>query len=252
MSKIYFGDGDGVAQHPQKIYIGDENGTARLVKKAYVGDTDGLAHQVWPYTLLPRAYQQVEYIFNTGHTQYIDVGVKPNSDTRMELTFKVVRKYGTSGSQDMLSVVSNSGKYANVIDMTLNAWEIKFEFGGSSSSYIQFDTYQSEVQHVLDFNRSGGKFYIDDVLKYSSTTTFSDINANISVFGRSTPDAITASNVEYNVYRFKVWKNNTLMRDMYPCYLKSDSQVVGMYDVAGGAFYGNDGTGIFYKGPDVV
>ena len=57
--------------------------------------------------------------------------------------------------------------------------------------------------------------------------------------------------IKYRLYSFRVWQNKSMIRDMYPCYLKSDSQVVGMYDLIGNQFYGNDGTGIFYKGPDV-
>ena len=38
--------------------------------------------------------------------------------------------------------------------------------------------------------------------------------------------------------------------ELIPCYRKSDN-VIGLYDMVGGTFYINNGTGTFTKGDDV-
>lgn len=45
-------------------------------------------------------------------------------------------------------------------------------------------------------------------------------------------------------------KNNVLIRNMIPCYRKSDGEI-GMYDTINNIFYTNFGTGSFLKGNDV-
>ena len=50
---------------------------------------------------------------------------------------------------------------------------------------------------------------------------------------------------------FKYWdKDDNLLRDMMPCYRKSDN-VVGMFDLVSQTFFTNAGTGVFTVGEDV-
>ena len=49
---------------------------------------------------------------------------------------------------------------------------------------------------------------------------------------------------------FKIWNNDSLVRDFVPCYRKSDS-VIGLYDLVSQTFFINQGSGSFIKGGDV-
>ena len=52
------------------------------------------------------------------------------------------------------------------------------------------------------------------------------------------------------IYYAKIYDNGTLVRDLVPCYRKSDG-VIGMYDKVNHIFYQNAGTGTFGKGEDI-
>lgn len=253
MAKEFFvGNTNNIAKKPLKIYVGNTNNVAKEAKFVFVGNSSNQAVRVYP-NKIPETYQQIEYILNSGHTQYIDIGVKPNSDTRIELTFKHIRRYGSSTSyQTFYTVYGNTltpqiAAKPEYYNSSFTGVDVYFGDGGTTEYGVDPD-----VIHILDLNRSGGQTFLDNELIYSSTSTFADINFNLALFGFSNPARIEASTTEFNVYHLRVWKNNLFVRDMYPCYLKSDVQQVGMYDIIGSQFYGNSsGTGIFYKGPDV-
>jgi hypothetical protein len=51
-------------------------------------------------------------------------------------------------------------------------------------------------------------------------------------------------------YYVKIWQWNAQVRDLVPCYRKSDS-VIWMYDTVNDVFYTNDWSWTFTKWPDV-
>ena len=246
MGITYIGDSNGESVKPKAIYAGDSNNLSALVKVAYVGNSSGKSVEVYRNSALPYEYQKVEYIYNTNGTEYIDSGVKPNSDTRVEITFT---RASTQALTLFGSYTSNSKYYRALITNTSSPTSIRCEFGDGTN-------FTSDIavnsKHTLLFNGSGGNFYLDGAFQFTSTKTFTALNYPMFIFGTSNQSggAVPSSTGIY-IYHFAIKQGNTTIRDMYPCYLKADTQVVGMYDVANGAFYGNDGTGIFYKGPDV-
>ena len=88
--KTYVGTGS--SKVPKKIYYGNASNQSKKVLKIYVGNPSGKSVRVWPNALLPSAYQQVEYILNSNHSQWIDTGIVPNSDTMIGIEF-IVNKY---------------------------------------------------------------------------------------------------------------------------------------------------------------
>lgn len=51
------------------------------------------------------------------------------------------------------------------------------------------------------------------------------------------------------IYSCQIYDNGTLVRDYVPCI--NPSGEVGLYDLVGGKFYGNAGSGVFVTGPEV-
>ena len=247
MSKVYFGDGNDKAQHPKKIYVGDEDGTARLVKKIYAGGEDGLAHQVWPYTLLPKAYQRVEYIYNTNTTEFINIGVYPSSNTRSVIQFAISNSAPFSSAYKDIYGVASTYVFRNYRQSTNRRINIGFNGTSIGQTNISDDT-----TYVIDFNKDGGNFYLDGTQSASATATFAAAATPAILFGYSDSSNQNgkATSTPYRLYHLQVFENNTIIRDMYPCYRISDT-AVGVFDLVNKTFYGNDGTGIFYKGPDV-
>ena len=251
--KTYVGNASGVAKVPKKIYAGNSSNVAKAVKVVYCGNSSGKAVEVWRNSTLPSTYQKVEYIFNTGKTEYINIGVKPNSDTRAEIEFKRV-SYSNNGALFGVENYSDN-KYYSVAFGNGSQINPVCAFGPQTMS---LDTVYLNTKYKLYFNQPGGEFYLDGGTKKTSTMTFSAFDYPIILFGRyyiSGPNGSTRtiepSTDGFYVYHFVVKQANSIIRDMYPCYLKSDTQVVGMYDVANSQLYGNNGTGIFYKGPDI-
>ena len=56
---------------------------------------------------------------------------------------------------------------------------------------------------------------------------------------------------DIRIFSFKAWDaNGTLIREMYPCYRKSDN-ALGFYDIVTQTFYTGTGTGSFIAGNNV-
>lgn len=270
--KTYIGNSSGLAVELPSILIGDENDLSKDVQKIYVGDENNRSVKVWPSPLLPLAYQQVEYILNTNTTEYINTGVNPNSDTSFSVDFQIdyldTSSYNSPLGHFPFGIYNIHISNSNATYVDGDSFGIRvFRGSGTYGSYYMYcyfgyndydytfgsSTSPLYARHVVDFNKSSG-FYIDDNLIGTTTNTFSAINKNVLLFGcahNNGTSKITPTAHKLKLYHFKAWQGNTLIRDMYPCYLKSDTQTIGMYDLAGGRFYGNSGTGIFYKGPDV-
>ena len=249
--KTYVGNSSNVAKILKKIYAGNSSNVAKAVKVVYCGNSSGKAVEVWRNSTLPSMYQKVEYIYNTGGTQYIDTGVKPNSDTTIIVDFTPTSF--PSGTITRLAVfglyTSQSVRFALDANSTQNQLEVYF---GQNSSHSIAKNLSVNTRYLVEYNKSGGKFYVNGTLGYTSTYTFGTINRNMLLFGQYVYDSGNTPAFPFiQMHHFQVKQSNVLIRDMYPCYLKSNTQTVGMYDLINGQFYSNSGTGIFYKGPDV-
>ena len=254
MGKTYAGNTSDESVIPKKIYVGDTSNHSVPCKIAYCGDSNGKSVEVWRNSTLPSTYQKVEYIFNTGGTQYIDTGVKPNSDT--EIYVEVMRTTNNTDQIVIFGTGNSSGNnnyfYALVLDPN-NVVRCDYNSDQYGTGEIKISNGYTVNQKVtIDYAKFGGYFYIDGVLKYSSQKTFSSFPKSLALCGFHRNDGLFGpADAGLRIYKFQVWQSRVMIRDMYPCYLKSNTQTVGMYDIIGGQFYGNSGTGIFYKGPDI-
>ena len=245
MGKTYAGNTSDESVIPKKIYGGDASNHSVPCKVAYCGDGNGKSVEVYRNTSLPSAYQKVQYIYDTNGTEYINTGVKPNSDTRLFIDLQIMVQ--TTTGEGFLGCAQNgANNYAYIAGG--NPSRIVYYWGGNNGGISM-----STARHKFDVNQNyHGRTYIDDTAIMNSASTFSTVANDYLLFAYMEAQTIKISKyIKYRLYSFSVWQNKSMIRDMYPCYLKSDSQVIGMYDLIGNQFYGNDGTGIFYKGPDV-
>lgn len=226
------------------------NGSTKMVvmqtkstDTTFTGDTpllSGYLDQI-KYSQMDFFYQRVEYIRSSG-TQYIDTGFTPNQDTSVELHFNGLV---STGYQDYFGTSTSS-----------NGYSYGFYDGGSKA----FDNYYDDKQI-----RSGHISGIMTVKKNKNVTTVTgSYNLNLT----HTPDTFTSGHSLYlfarwkttgayrpatmDCYSFKIWDDDTLVRDFVPVYRKSDSKP-GLYDAIGGKFYINQATSgdDFTVGPDV-
>ena len=186
---------------------------------------------------LPSGYTQLEYIQSSG-TQYIDTGFKPNQDTR--ITASVVWPLSGDNRSNYLCGARESGsakKYA------ING------YGGKYESHYGTNTVRvwSSVSEQFSIDKNKNVTTIYGVTETQAAQTF-QCPVNMFLFAMNNNGAMY-SPASVKLYQFSVYDNGTLIRDFIPC--KNPSGVVGMYDVVGGTFYTNAGSGAFTAGPEV-
>lgn len=202
----------------------------------------------------PKEYQRVEWICVSG-TQWIDTGVSPQSDdvvyecewveTSLErsacLFASTLVNYDTvkgnrfsgniyhPGTGNLSFSVARSGdrcKYSGVVAGEKNTLTVTLLNGtltrvvnGDSAT----DTYDGTIQNGV----------------------------NIGLFATNRDTTVHEYCKYTRMYSWKMWDGGVLVRNMIPCYRKSDG-VIGMYDTVSKQFFTNAGTGTFSKGEDIV
>lgn len=189
-------------------------------------------------SLLPEGYKPLLYIESTG-TQYIDMGFKPNQNTRVVC--------------DTVFLVSAS------------AYWLFGARNGNTDRTFGFLTYESKYRS--DFNTStdeyltgtqSGRFTIDkngnitkingETAKTAAVGTF-QCTHNLYLFANNS-NGVVAGQSTAKIYSCQIYDNGTLVRDYIPVKFRDGS--VGLLDKITDTFYGNRGTGAFIAGPDII
>ena len=187
---------------------------------------------------VPDGFTELEYIQGTG-SQYIDTYVNASSSLTMkvklmaneEVDYSLVGTY-TASNQHSYRLFNHQGVcYWDCGDATEGSGRI---FGGSMPAGQVFEV-------------ECGNLYVKDlvsgqtIISGASVSAFTH-NESICVFGNTNFS-------KARVYYLKIFDGGQLVRDMLPCRRDSDG-AVGMYDLIGGNFYGNSGTGTIVAGPE--
>lgn len=173
------------------------------------------------FSKLPSGYTQVKYIQSSG-TQYIDTGLTVNK--------------------------SDSYEYILTAYFTNDAY-------GGANGYMQFTSGYSqntltEFRIVYDGSTGIENIYVNGSLYTTNnwTSTYNGTNVKIGIFKLGDTGNVwhTLDAQIGKVYSCQIYKSGTLVRDFVPC--TNPSGVAGLYDLVGGAFYANAGTGTFGVG----
>lgn len=187
-------------------------------------------------SILPEAYQQVDYIESTG-TQYIDTGVKCLQTTTFEIT----------NNFNILNEIQLFGAFAN---------SKRMHYGMNSSQiYMPTVTNGTTTEHIFNGDTQYHTYYLStSQYKYDNTIVASGnfefpTDFNFFLFARNNEGTVT-NYCKSRLKKAKIYNNNVLICDFIPCYRKSDNEI-GLYDLVNDVFYTNQGTGTFAKGNDV-
>lgn len=188
---------------------------------------------------LPAGYTQIEYIESTG-TQWIDTLITPDQDTSIEIIFSMNTLTGDKGIYG--SKVSGSSRdfethfyYENNVYAGYNAnTDIKSAWGslGANEKY--------EVYHNKNLYYKNGS-----LIKTFNAATFT-CPYDLVIFGVRNNKANPTWLCSAKLYHFKMWNDETLVRDMVP--IKDDNDVVCLYDVVSETCFYNAGSGNFNAG----
>jgi hypothetical protein len=197
---------------------------------------------------LPSTFEQLEYIENTSYA-YIDTGFKPNQDTRVKATMQRV-------TSTLAGRLFGCGEF-NVV----NGWQVDFEYNWSGSLHIKWghttswNTYRNVTGdynvHTYDYNKN--EFYMDDVLKASTSYTPFQCTDNLAIFSYLKYSGVGSTDEFFKGkgMAFQVWDDETMVRDYIPARRKIDG-IVGMYDMVNNVFYTSaDPNYSFVAGPVV-
>lgn len=191
----------------------------------------------------PIEYQEVPFIIGQGK-QYIDTGYVLNSGCRVQGRYDL---YGTSS--ELRSVMALFGardsNYNNAFAMFNVTSAPRIDYGKTLTTH-SFYYVTINDRSVVDFDLNAGIATVN-----GRTYAFADslepftCPSTAMIFAAHTGDTIDTRCPKGEIVYLKITdENGTVVRDMIPCYRKSDNKP-GMYDLANNQFYTNAGTGDF-------
>lgn len=201
--------------------------------------------------VISNTYQIMDYIANSASgKEYIDTGVSLDANTyareNWELEFDCTSFANATSLQrgrlcgigdgyyarDGITISDTNGTLQLYRGTGDNGWDNTGVSGGGKYRVEGFDWYKNDVKVFTNTDMGYGDFKVGS----KTFTLFAYNTANLQI-----------SYMPLKIYSFKMWQNGVLVRDMKPCYRKSDN-VPGMIDVVNKVFYQNAGTGSFTVG----
>lgn len=196
-----------------------------------------IEREVTPSSRLPEGYTEVQYIQSSG-TQWIDTGFKPNQNTRIKMDCNVIGFNSGDAFLFGARIASGNTAFCLAADDANTRW---FALYGNA---VQNPTGTCTGKHSIDFNQN--VLTLDGKNFTFAKTTFQS-SYNLLLFATITNGNVDSQRGNMAVYACQIYDNGNLIRDFVPCI--DSTGAVGLYDLVGGKFYGNAGTGVFLAGP---
>ena len=195
---------------------------------------------------LPSVFQEVEYIESSG-TQYIDTLYVLNTPCKAQYSFMIT---GNVANGHSIAGVYNDDTGNDLYFGLVRSADSKLNYRYANVFYPSSTTIQQNVKYSAEVQLNVGNQYL---LLNGVTEAFSSLssvlNNSRNLYIMAINNAVVGKLVG-RIYYFKIYYNNTLVRDFVPCYRKADN-VAGLYDLVNGVFYTNAGTGTFIVGGNV-
>lgn len=183
-----------------------------------------------PEAQLPDGYTELQYLESSG-AQWIDTGVKPDQ------TYALKIKFQTEQSSSGGIAVSDANWQSNGFGIWCNA----AAFGNGT---MQTTEWHGTTPIEIELSQQG--LFVNRNLTWTPDTATFTVPANMTLFALNRNGSI-AEKLTGKIYFAQLLKAGKLVRDFIPCIDPAGN--VGLYDLVGGKFYGNSGTGVFLAGP---
>ena len=197
---------------------------------------------------VPGEYTVVEYIGNTS-ASYILTDYVPNTNTKIVADMNVHR--GTAPWQTIFGarddVYPGGNEYA-LFSRVNNDYHFYPRITGNSYNYMT-GTYDERITVMIEGNVVTVTKEDQTSYSYTQSGSLSNLANPITIFALHNGNNVGDAGL-LELYSFKVYENDTLLKNYVPCYRTSDD-VIGLYETIDGVFYTNGGTGNFSKGEDL-
>ena len=186
-------------------------------------------------------YQRVEHLDFTG-SQYINTGIIPTANTKVETTFKTsTNSRWLFGSRTSTSATNIYAVYFN--SATLLWYQIRTSGDAKSvDNYFNKISYLTTTRSEFILNGKTTSGFGTDAL---GSSTWPMYIGSVNTAGKA--DGTSGRHFVGELYSFKIWDGTTLVRDFVPV-VRSRDGVAGLYDMVENKFYTNIGSGSFKTG----
>ena len=188
--------------------------------------------------MLPQGYTRVEYIESTG-TQWLNTNVVGKTGVSATIDFEF-----TSISAEAINIL---GSKKENIRIYMPHYNSGFYIGYGDAVKLNKTAAVGE-RHQMTISLLAGQqsVYLDGQQIYTgaNTTTYNS-TLHMYLFGLNSDEA-PAYLASIKLYACQIYDDDTLVCDYIPC--RNPDGEAGLYDMVGGRFYDNDGTGEFVCG----
>ena len=195
---------------------------------------------------LPPEYQEVEWLLGSNGCK-ITTGITISAETTMYVHYEQQPNDAGTNWNIVAGIVYDRGMYWCIQSSTSSGY-LRFNGGnaaGTGLANVQFNVGTKAGDDIEAFlaNKNGVEsYFIKNGTKYGNSTSL------YTCVSRESPWLFSNS---VKIYESKFCEAGILIRHFIPCCRIADSEP-GMYDIVGGRFYPNEGTGSFTVGPDVI
>lgn len=212
-------------------------------KKGIAAEVSTVSNQS---VVLPNGYKQREYIESSGE-QYIDTEYKFTSN-KIKIYMEIENLNATSGAS--LCGVESSAGYAAIL-YSYNSNETFTLHMGVTAYITTIQVPKDGAFHTVEIETFGdgtGQISVDGNIQ--SFSFAGNVNGTLPLYvGALSTDSGAADFSKQRTKVFKMWDNDTLVRNYVPC-TKSDG-IAGLYDTVNLKYNGNAGNGLFVAGEEV-
>lgn len=237
---------DGKANEINSIFIGDNNNKAQQISDLYYGVNNKALQILLSNSILPREYQQVEYISSTRNgKQYINSLLLGNSPLYFEVEFEINYIPTGTASSNYTVLIGSQTSSSNTPCIPILFYPVdnstctiryvyRSGFTNTSVNGILNKKYHASVL----FSKDQQQAIINDTIKTGTVSYEVTSNKNLFIFCDNSSDSAVKFSAA-KLYLLKIYSSsnkNEIYRDFYPCYRKSDNKT-GLYDLVTKNFY---------------
>ena len=201
-------------------------------------------------TTVPSGLVELEYIESTG-TQYINTSIIPNGNTRVECKFIPLDTKTQAIFCGGRTAVSGTNTYSNT--MFYVSQHIRRDYFGSSKT--SSSTYTTGTIMTIDANKNivtiNGS--TSEIANFTLSSTIGKMPILLLCSAMYNTSSSTITNLDnyakFKIYYYKIYDNDTLVRDFVPAKRISDDKC-GLWDKVNLKFYTDENGGNFTAGTE--